>query len=125
MTRGTERLGLIYGEGSFDVLQATPGDYVVNFIVRPDATLKAGTYYLSAGIKPPLPTVTLTASPVSPAAGATVSLTWSTQNATSCIASNAWSGTRQISGTEQSAAINAASTFTLTCTGPAAALPSH
>jgi hypothetical protein len=117
VTRGTERLGLIYGEGSFDVLQATPGDYVVNFIVRPDVTLKSGTYYLSAGIKPPLPTVTLSSSPVSPALGGTVMFTWSTQNAASCVASNAWTGSRPVSGTEQSPAINASSTFALTCTG--------
>jgi hypothetical protein len=117
VTRGTERLGLIYGEGSFDVLQAVPGDYVINFISRPDAAVKAGTYYLSASIKPPSPTVTISANPVSPATGGTVDITWSTQNATTCIASNGWTGTRATSGTERSAAISIATTFTLACTG--------
>ncbi len=118
VTRGSERLGLIYGEGSFDVLQAVPGNYVVSFIARPDATVKAGTYFLSAAIKPPVPAVSLSSSPVSPVQGGAVDIAWTTQDATSCVASNSWTGSRAISGTEHTAAINSASTFTLTCTGP-------
>jgi hypothetical protein len=45
-------------------------------------------------------------------------LTWSSQNATSCTASGAWSGQKQISGTETTSLITSVKTFTITCTGP-------
>ena len=66
----------------------------------------------------PMPSVTIAASPATVASGDTTLLTWSSSNATSCAASGSWTGTRGISGTETTAAINAGSAFTLTCTGP-------
>src|SRR5690606_32995216 len=48
----------------------------------------------------------------------TTTLNWSTSNATACTASGAWSGTRATSGSAQSGALNASSTFVLTCAGP-------
>jgi hypothetical protein len=117
VTRGGERLGLLYGQGSFDVLAAPTGTYFINFIARVDATLSAGTYRVAATTKPASPDVTLSATPLSPANGATTTLTWSAQNATTCTASGAWSGVRATSGTEQTAAINTATIYTLACTG--------
>ncbi len=62
--------------------------------------------------------VTITASPDRlTSAGGAVDLTWSSQNATACTASGAWSGAKAVSGTERSSMITAASTFTLACTG--------
>lgn len=63
------------------------------------------------------PKVTLTASPTSVASGATTTLTWSSTDATSCSASGAWSGNLGTSGSRASSALNANSTFVLTCTG--------
>lgn len=65
----------------------------------------------------PAPTVSLSASLNSIASGQTVTLTWSSSNATSCTASGGWSGARATSGTEATPALTAATTFTLTCTG--------
>ena len=42
-------------------------------------------------------------------------LTWTATNATSCTASNGWSGSRETSGTEQVGPISAATTFALAC----------
>lgn len=42
-------------------------------------------------------------------------LTWSSTNATSCTASNGWSGSRPTSGTEQVGPISAATTYALAC----------
>ena len=68
---------------------------------------------------PPVPVVTLSASPTSVTAGGTTALTWSSTDATSCAASGAWSGTRTTAGSENSAALSTSpSAFTLTCTGP-------
>ena len=64
------------------------------------------------------PTLTLTASPPSVAAGQTATLTWASQAATSCTASGGWSGVRPASGTATTASITVTTTYTLTCTGP-------
>jgi hypothetical protein len=117
VTRGMERLGLIFGEGSFDVLQAPAGSYQIGFITRPDATLKAGTFYLSAQVKPPVPTISLTSNPASPVNGVAFDINWTAQNAASCTASGAWSGSKAITGTEHLAGITTSATFTLACIG--------
>ncbi len=64
------------------------------------------------------PVVTLVANPTTVDGGGTTTLTWSATNATSCTASGAWTGSRATSGSEESAAITATSTFTLACEGP-------
>ncbi len=63
------------------------------------------------------PTVTLTATPTSIAAGQNATLTWNSTNATSCTASGAWSGTKGVSGSTTSTALTANSSFSLACTG--------
>jgi hypothetical protein len=65
----------------------------------------------------PAPTVALNASPTSVTAGQASTLTWNSTNATSCMASGAWSGTEPTSGSTSTGAINQTSTYTLTCTG--------
>ena len=66
----------------------------------------------------PAPTVTLSANPTSVASGGASALTWSSTNATGCIASGAWTGTKTTSGSESTAALSATASYTLTCTGP-------
>lgn len=63
------------------------------------------------------PTVSLTSNPTDISAGQTVTLTWNSNNATSCTASGGWSGAKATSGTEVTAALNATTTFSLSCTG--------
>jgi hypothetical protein len=65
----------------------------------------------------PAPTVSVGASPGFVIAGGTSTITWSSTNATSCSASGGWSGARAVSGSEVTPAINAETTFSLTCTG--------
>jgi hypothetical protein len=52
------------------------------------------------------------------AQGDTVTLTWSTTNATECVAAQGWSGTKAVSGSETTGPLNATTTFELTCRGP-------
>jgi parallel beta-helix repeat protein len=66
---------------------------------------------------PPLPTVTLTASPTTVAKGGASTLTWSSTNATSCVASGAWSGTKPVSGSQAVASLTTSKTYNLTCSG--------
>jgi len=66
----------------------------------------------------PVPTVSLSLAPTSIAVGQTSTLTWSTTNATSCVASGAWAGNQDTSG---SAVVTQAAagtyTYSLACTG--------
>ncbi len=62
------------------------------------------------------PTVSLSSSPTSIASGSSATLTWSSTNSTSCIASNGWTGTKATSGT-QSVTPSANTTYALSCTG--------
>ncbi len=64
------------------------------------------------------PTAMITVSPATIALGSSAMLTWSSNNATSCAASGAWSGSQPISGT-QTVTPSAAGTdaYMLTCTG--------
>ena len=87
---------------------------------------KAGTLtiddaWLAAGNAPPpppanQPTMTLTANPTSITSGQSSTLTWSATDATSCIASGAWSGAKSATGM-QSVTPSATATYTLTCSG--------
>jgi hypothetical protein len=112
-TYGSTQIGSIYGGGAFAFTAATPGNYFINFIAEAGAA-GAGTYSLSVT---PAPVVNLNVSTQSVASGGTVSLTWSSQNTASCVASGGWSGTQPTTGAATSAPLTAATTFTLTCTG--------
>ena len=66
---------------------------------------------------PPAPTVTLTSSATDAGIpGPPVTLTWSSTNATSCAASDAWSGSLAVSGS-QSVVVPQTSTYTISCRG--------
>jgi thiol:disulfide interchange protein DsbC len=116
VTHGTHSVGQIFGGGKFS-FDATAGTYFVDFIALPSGTDKAGTYSLAVVPTPPAPTVTLNSNVTHVVSGGTVTLTWTSQNATTCAASGGWSGTQQPNGSATSTALSGATTFTLTCSG--------
>lgn len=65
----------------------------------------------------PAPTCSISANPTSILIGQSSLLTWTSSNTTTCVASNAWSGTKSISGIESVSPSND-STYSLTCSGP-------
>ncbi len=65
----------------------------------------------------PAPTLMLTASAPSVTQGGNASITWSTTNADSCAANDAWTGTQSTSGSQQFTNLAATSTFSLSCSG--------
>ncbi len=123
VSQGSQVLGKIFGGGTFS-MNVQPGTYTLTFVNTPSSTAVTtpgstpnyGLY--SVHVQPSAPTVTFTAAAASVTAGQSVQLTWSSQNATACIASgnSAWSGSEPVSGTA-SVAIPATVTLTLTCTG--------
>ncbi len=113
---------------------ATLTDYNKDF----NGTLRTGIHrgaYEGSGVNPgwklalamkesarsgsgPAPIVSLIAAPAEVVSGGTVSLTWSSTDATECAASGGWSGSRMTSGSTSSGSITSTTVFTLTCSGP-------
>src|SRR5580698_4824185 len=115
LSSGSQVLGKIYGGGTFPVA-ISPGQYVLTFVASPDPV---GYGLYSVNVSSTAPTVSFTAASSSVVAGQTVQLTWSSQNATACMAGGAsvWTGSQPTSGT-LAVVITATATLTLTCTGP-------
>ncbi len=65
----------------------------------------------------PEPTVDISANPQGIVAGGTSLLSWNSENATTCTASNAWTGTKPLDGTE-TVSPTATSTYAIECVGP-------
>lgn len=63
------------------------------------------------------PTVIITADPEVVTQNSSTTLEWSSTDATDCIASGDWSGSKELSGNEVISNIQKESTFELTCTG--------
>ncbi|MBV8300755.1 MAG: hypothetical protein JOY68_02400, partial [Candidatus Dormibacteraeota bacterium] len=119
VARGSARIGTTFGGGAYS-FQATPGTYDVNILAQPaqGSAFEAGTYAMTVGAGPGPPTVKLTSSGTNVLSGSTVTLTWTTQNATSCTASGGWSGAQPVNGSFTSPALTTQTTFTLSCSGP-------
>jgi hypothetical protein len=64
-----------------------------------------------------IPTATLVVSPSVVAPGGTSTLTWTSNNATSCTASNGWTGTLPTGGTQSTAAVSSTTSYSLVCNG--------
>jgi hypothetical protein len=116
LTSGQSVVNEIYGAGQLGFMVNAPGTYVINVLAEVGAGEKYGLYGVNMSAAAP-PTVSLTATPTSVASGATTSLSWSSTGATSCTASGGWSGALAISGTQQSSALTAATTFSISCSG--------
>jgi len=70
----------------------------------------------------PSPAVTLSAVPAAVASGGTVTLTWSSTNAASCVAGGAWSGAKPASGSLSIGNLTGSGTYALTCSGQGGAV---
>lgn len=127
ISRGAQKFAtLLVGGGSttantatYPDFNASVGNYSITLIATPNATEHASTYGLSMLPSPGAPTVTLNATPTTATSGTRVGLTWTSQNATSCVATSSpaglWSGSKQLNGTDSSEPITAETTFTLRC----------
>ncbi|MGE0623707.1 MAG: hypothetical protein AB7I04_04555 [Pseudomonadales bacterium] len=81
-------------------------------------TTRTRTVTVTAAPPPtPAPTLTFSATPGTVQSGQSVTLAWSTTNATSCQAGNGWSGARATSGSESRGPLTSSSSFSLTCSG--------
>jgi hypothetical protein len=115
--------GLSVTSGSYTVNSSLVGRYTFGLSCQsPDLTMPSATAQAIVTITPPVPTVTLSASPTSLQSGQAVTLTWSSTNATACLASGGgangtpWSGNLTTSGSlVQTTTTAGAYTYTVTC----------
>ncbi len=63
------------------------------------------------------PTLSISASPQSVSSGGASTISWTSSNATECLASGAWSGAQVLSGSISTGALTATSSYTLECSG--------
>ena len=84
----------------------------------------ARVYFEIEKTLPSGPQLTITANPAFLMSPGSSSITWSSQNATSCIASGDWSGTKSPSGSETVTATKH-SFYYLTCTGSGGSIAKH
>lgn len=118
ITRGTTIVGQVIGSSSIQNLQLVAGTHVLNFLAQPAENASYGAFGLKVADSVPPPVVTFSASPASVTSGQSVALQWSATNATSCTAAGGWTGTKTVSGTQQSGALTTNTTFEIECTGP-------
>jgi hypothetical protein len=78
------------------------------------AAVARATVNIASGTSP---SVSLTASPPGVAPGGTTTLSWSSSNVSACTASGGWSGSKSLSGSQATAALNTDQTYTLSCSG--------
>ena len=122
LTAGTPPLGMIVNpSGNLTGTPSVPGQYDFTVCAADSEGEMSSCEPTSITVVPAqtgqLPTVSLTASPITLTAGASTTLTWASQDATACTASGGWSGTQPVNG---SIAVSPTSTtsYTITCTNP-------
>jgi hypothetical protein len=96
-----------YAAGSHSLSVSFPNDFTKGKGKKAcsrDLYLDVTNFYGNVTPPPPVPTVSLSASPTSLSAGQAATLTWNSTNASGCTASGAWSGSQT-------------SSYTLTCSG--------
>jgi hypothetical protein len=114
VSRGSQVLGKVFGAGTFS-FTGTPGTYQLTFVASASSDQLFGLYGVSVVDSPP--TVTLTSSAASVVTGGSITLSFSSTNATSCTASGGWTGSEPTSASTATEVVSATTTYTLTCTG--------
>lgn len=115
ISRGSQILGKIYGGGLFSFPGST-GSYQLTFVATPAANQQVGLYGVSIVFSAPV--VNLTSSVASAVTDSPITLTWTSSNAGSCIASGGnWTGSKAAGGGTEVIILSATTTYTLTCTG--------
>jgi hypothetical protein len=96
--------------GSQVVYPANTTTYTINCSNEAGMTSRSATVYVNQQ-EQDLPTLSLTANPSTVTSGNRSTLNWSSNNADTCVASNGWSGTKNLSGSQ-----NVYPTYTTTYT---------
>ena len=116
-------VGTSYSSYSANVSEK-PGSHTLNIKMANPNTACAHTMYVDVTdfygpqVQNPPPTVSVSATPASVNQAQASTITWTSTNATSCNVTGAWTGSVATSGSESTGALNATSTYDLSCSGP-------
>jgi len=102
----------IYDKGSGPNITST---YLQNLAV--ESAIHVLNVSNSSSTSSGAPIVSLSANPASIAAGQTSILTWTSANASSCVSTGGWSGTKATSGTFTTPVLSSTTSYSLSCTG--------
>lgn len=102
---------------SSSVAVTTSGSYDLTCSGRGGSATQSVNVTVDSATTPDPTTISLTASPTSVAYNGSSMLNWSSTNATACVASGAWSGTKAVSGSLTLSNLTASGSYTLSCTG--------
>ena len=112
------RVGPVTSYRDYDLVR---GDAYTYAVVAFD---EAGNYSVNSRLRsiyvpegPAAPTVTLSADPSTVTVDGASMLSWSSTDATSCVAHDGWSGEKGTSGTESTGPLTATTSYTLECIG--------
>jgi hypothetical protein len=108
--------------GTLSVTPASAGGYAYSLTCTGTGGVGNGaTALIVTAVQPPpatAPSVTVTVSPGTVTVGQSATVTWTSTNATSCVADSAWSGTQATNGTLSVSPTTAGGyAYSLTCTG--------
>lgn len=123
LTWSTSNVSVCIASNGWSGAKNTSGSQIVSPTATTTYTLECGgslgstTASVTINVKPPVPTVLLTASPQTVTQGGTTTLTWTSTNATTCEASQGWSGTVATSGS-QIVTPSGTTTYHIDCFGP-------
>jgi RHS repeat-associated protein len=103
--------------GSQSVTPSSTSTYALSCSGAGGSVSQSATVTVNAA-PPPVPTLTLTANPATIVKGGSSTLSWSSTKATSCTATDNWSGTKPLSGSQAVSPTKVGTHYyTLTCTG--------
>lgn len=121
---------LTNASGAFSFRDVSPGTYSVCEITGTlwrQTLPPSGCHSVTVGAQnvggllflntPQLPTLMFTADALTVPYDTSTTLRWTAQNVSVCIAGDAWSGGKSLSGIESTGNLTASKTYTLTCTG--------
>ncbi|HEX6637113.1 MAG TPA: M64 family metallopeptidase, partial [Steroidobacteraceae bacterium] len=116
--RDFDQLACCTGISGAHVLRVHVTD-ITGLIRAPDAIegMDSRTWNLAIDGSLGVPRIDLSASPGAVVPGASAMLTWQATDATGCVASGGWQGSRAISGTEATGALSASTIYRLACSG--------
>jgi hypothetical protein len=116
------------GSGAWSGIKATSGyqtfnslqsnqTYTITCTGAGGSATMSVTVTVTTSTPTPAPTVTFSANPATVTSGGSVTLTWSSTNATSCAAAGGWTGLKSLSGSVVLSNLTASQNYILACAG--------
>jgi hypothetical protein len=105
---GSQSTGSVYSSQTYNITCTGAGGSASDSVTVDVATILAPNVNIKANNSD---------GPITISSGSSATLSWTSNNTTSCTASGAWSGSKSISGSQSTGSLTSSKTYTITCTG--------